>query len=83
MDAISHTDLRNNLSKILDKVHDDHSPIMITRQKGSASVLISLEDYRSFEETAYLMRSPANAKHLIESIDDLEASKGTERALSE
>ncbi|MFT5676672.1 MAG: prevent-host-death family protein [Paraglaciecola sp.] len=46
MDSISYTNLRNNLSKIFDKVHDDHSPIMITRQKGSASVLISLEDYR-------------------------------------
>ena len=83
MDAISYTDLRNNLSKVLDKVHDDHNPVLITRQKGSASVLISLEDYRSFEETAYLMRSPENAKNLLESIKELEAGKGTERALVE
>lgn len=83
MDAISYTDLRKNLSKVLDEVNEDHNPILITRQKGSASVLMSLEDYRSFEETAYLMRSPANAKHLLESIEELEAGNGTERALIE
>jgi len=83
MDAISYTDLRNNLSKILDKVHEDHSPVLITRQKGSASVLISLEDYRSLEETAYLMRSPKNAKYLIESIKELESANRSERTLIE
>jgi antitoxin YefM len=83
MQAISYTMLRNNLAKTLDKVEEDHSPILITRQNGTPAVLISLDDYNAFEETAYLMRSPANATRLLDSIAELEAGKGTERELLE
>ena len=74
MDAVSYTHFRKNLSGILDQVHEDHSPVLITRQKGSPAVLISLDDYKSFEETAYLMRSPENAKRLNRSIKEVEKS---------
>lgn len=72
MEAVSYTHFRKNLSGILDQVHEDHSPVLITRQKGSPAVLISLEDYKSYEETAYLMQSPENAKRLNRSIEEVE-----------
>lgn len=83
MQAISYTKLRTNLAKTLDKVSEDHSPVLITRQNGTPAVLISLEDYNAFEETSYLMRSPANATHLLDSIDELEAGNGAKRELVE
>lgn len=83
MDAISYTDFRKNLAGVLDQVHEDHNPVLITRQKGTPAVLISLEDYKSFEETAYLMRSPENAKRLTRSIEELEKGLGTEHDLIE
>ena len=65
------------------KVCNDHDPVIITRKRESPVVMLSLEDYQSMEETAYLLRSPANARHLLESIAELEAGKGTERELIE
>ncbi len=72
MEAVSYTHLRKNLAGMLDKVNEDHNPVLITRQKGSPAVLISLEDYKSYEETAYLMQSPENAKRINRSIDQIE-----------
>ena len=63
----------------MDKVCADHAPVIITRDHDESVVLLSLEDYESLEETAYLMRSPANAKRLLEAIDALESGKGTAR----
>jgi len=81
MQSINYTTFRKNLAKTLDRVNDDHYPILITRQKGRAAVLLSLDDFRSYEETAYLMKSPKNAERLNAAIADLEADKGTERDL--
>lgn len=64
LDTISYTQLRNRLAKTLDKVTQDRAPVLITRQKGKSAVLISMEDYTAFEETAYLLRSPKNAARL-------------------
>ena len=61
MNHINYSYLRNNLAKILDEVNSDHMPVIVTRQKGKAAVLISLEDFNAYEETAYLMKSPKNA----------------------
>jgi len=83
MDAVSYTHLRKNLSGILDKVNDDHNPVLITRQKGSPAVLISLEDYKSYEETAYLMQSPENAKRINRSIEQIEKNLGKDHELIE
>ena len=79
MDAISYKAARANLAKTMEKVCNDHEPVIITRKRESPVVMISLEDYQSMEETAYLLRSPANARHLLESIAELEAGKGTDR----
>lgn len=82
MRITSSTDLRNNLAKYLDQVHDDHTPMIITREGGKpAAVIMSFEDYTSHEETMYLLRSPANAKNLLESIAQLDAGKGVVRKL--
>ncbi len=83
MDAISYTAARANLAKTMEKVCNDHDPVIITRKRESPVVMISLEDYRSMEETTYLLRSPKNARQLLESMAELEAGKGVERALIE
>ena len=83
MDAISYTAVRANLSKTMEKVCNDHAPIIITRKRESPVVMLSLEDYKAMEETTYLLRSPANARNLLESIAALEEGKGIERELME
>lgn len=83
MDAISYTAARANLAKTMEKVCNDHTPIIITRKREAAVVMLSLDDYQALEETAYLLRAPANARRLLESIAELEAGKGTERELIE
>lgn len=72
---------RNNLKAVLDRVVADHAPIKITRQRGEAVVIISERDWESIEETLYLLSSPRNAERLLNSIKELDAGKGIERAL--
>jgi antitoxin YefM len=60
----------------MDLVCTDHDPIIITRNRNQSVVLLSLEDYESLQETAYLLRSPANAVRLSESIAELERGEG-------
>jgi len=67
----------------MDRVCDDHAPIIVTRKSSRSVVMISLEDYEALEETAYLIRSPENARRLLESIAELERGDGTERELAE
>lgn len=83
MFSLSYSQLRNQLAAMLDKVNEDHAPVLITRKNGKPAVLVSLEDFEAYEETAYLLRSPENARHLLESIAELEAGGGTERELME
>ena len=81
MNAVTYSQARTNLAKTMDKVCDEHSPIIITRKNQRSVVMISLEDYQSLEETAYLLRSPKNARRLLESIAELQAGGGIEREL--
>lgn len=83
MDAISYTSARANLASTMEQVCNDHAPIIITRKSEAPVVMMSLEDYQAMEETTYLLRSPANARNLLESIAELEAGKGTKYALIE
>lgn len=83
MNSITYTSVRSNLAQTMDQVCDDHAPILITRKAAKSVVMMSLDDYQALEETAYLLRSPKNARRLLESIAELEAGKGTERELVE
>ena len=81
MQVINYTTFRKNLAKTIDCINDDHSPLLITRQQGRTAVLMSLDDFRSYEETTYLMKSPKNAERLNAAIADLEAGKGIKREI--
>jgi len=83
MDAITYTSARANLASTMDQVCNDHEPVIITRNGEQSVVMLSLEDYKALEETAYLLRTPANAKRLLSAITQLNAGKGTERELAE
>ena len=84
MRATTATDLRKNLAAELDKVNVDHEPLVIVRSGGKpAAVLMSLEEFSSWEETNYLLRSPANARELLEAIRELDEGKGVQRQLVE
>jgi len=81
MDAITYTNARNSLAKTMDRVNDNHEPVIITRQNGAPAVLMSLEDFNAWEETAYLLRSPANARRLSNAVAAINSGKARERAL--
>jgi len=83
MDSMSYSEFRSHLAGTLDKVNDDHVPMLITRRNGKPAVVISLEDFKSYEETAYLMASPENAKRLNEAIAEIEAGKIIDKDLIE
>jgi len=83
MDAISYTNARANLASTMAHVCNDHAPVIITRKSEQPVVMISLEDYNAMQETTYLLRSPANARDLLESIAELEVGKGFEKKLLE
>ena len=74
-----HTAARENLASTMDKVCSDHAPIVITRNRDQSVVMLSLEDYEALEDTAYLLRSPANARRLLDAIHSLETGKGVSR----
>lgn len=83
MHAVTYTEARANLTAMLDKVNDDHAPVLITRQRGKPAVLISLDDFNALDETAYLLRSPENAKRLLASIAELNAGGGITKSFEE
>lgn len=83
MDAMTYTAVRANLASTMDRVCDNHEALIITRNGEQAVVMLSLEDYKALEETAYLLRTPANAKRLLAATAQLAAGKGQERELAE
>jgi len=83
MTAITYTAARENLASTMDQVCSDHDPVIITRNRDQAVVMLSLEDYESLQETAYLLRSPANARRLLGSIDSLNKRKNIKKALKD
>lgn len=83
MDTISYSTARAKLADTMDRVCEDHEPIIITRNGQQAVVMLSLDDFKAMEETSYLLRSPKNARRLLESIESLEGGKGKARKLAE
>jgi len=76
MDVLTYTDTRQNLKAVMDRVVEDHSPVVITRQRAESVVMVSLADWNAMEETARLLASPANAARLTEAISELDAGRG-------
>lgn len=75
MRTLSSTELRQSLSSVMDRVNDDHEPVIVTRAKGKPVVMVSLEDWASMDETAYLLASPANRAELLASVAELDAGR--------
>ena len=83
MDAIAYSNARKNFACIMEKVCEDHAPVIITRKNSKSVVMMSLEDYNTIEETMYLLRSPANAARLRASIAEFDAGKYRVREMIE
>jgi len=79
--AITYSAARENLASTMQAVCDDREPVIITRKRDQAVVMISLDDYESMLETSYLQRSPANAERLRDAIQQLESGQGVKREL--
>lgn len=73
MDALTASYTRQHLSDVMRRVNDDHSPVIVTPQRGKPVVIMSLDDYNALEETAYLLSSRKNAQRLAESVAQLDA----------
>jgi antitoxin YefM len=82
MKAITYTAAREGLASAMDQVCQDRAPVVITRNRDQAVVMMSLEDYEELQETAHLLRSPTNARRLLAAIHALESGKGKRRKVS-
>lgn len=78
--SITASEARKRLFPLIEEVNDDRAPIEITSKRGNA-VLMSAEDYAAWQETAYLFRSPANARRLLDAMDAVERGEAAEREL--
>ncbi len=83
MRAISYTAARSNLASTMKQVCEDHDPVIVTRNNNESVIIISLEDYESLNETAYLLKSPKNAQRLQDSLGQLDSGAGQARELLE
>ncbi|MDQ3763230.1 MAG: type II toxin-antitoxin system prevent-host-death family antitoxin [Actinomycetota bacterium] len=83
MKTMSYSESRARYAEVLDSVIDDREEIVITRAGRDPVVMVSLEDYQSLKETAYLLRSPENARRLLASIERLESGQGSQHELVE
>ncbi len=83
MKAITYTAARENLAATMDRVCEDSEAVIITRNRDQAVVMLSLAEYQALEETAYLTRSPANARRLLDAVQSMEKGKGRVRKLKE
>lgn len=76
MKTMSYTESRAHYAEMLDGVINDREEVVITRAGHESVVVVSLDDYQSLKETAYLMRSPANARRLLDAMERLEDGRG-------
>jgi antitoxin YefM len=83
MDVLTYSDTRANLKDVMDRVVENRAPVIITRQKAEAVVMVSLADWNAMEETLHLLSTPTNAERLRAAVQELEAGGGTEQALIE
>lgn len=81
MNALTYTHTRQHFAEVMRQVNDNHEPVVVTSQRGAPVVIMSLDDYQSLEETAYLLRSPVGARRLLESVEELRNGGGLVREL--
>ncbi len=72
MQSISYTAARSHLASTMEQVCEDHAPIVIIRSNKEPVVMVSLADFESIMETNYLLSSPANAKRIMQGIEECE-----------
>jgi len=75
MKSITYTAARENLASTINRVCEDNAPVVITRNRDQAVVMLSLDEYESLRETAHLLRSPANATRLLRSLQAIKRGK--------
>jgi len=75
MQAITYNQALQNFPSLMNKVSDNHEPLIITHDHHKAVVLISLEDFNAWQETEYLTRSAANAKDLLDAVKEIAERK--------
>jgi len=78
--SITASQARKTLFPLIEQVNDDRAPVEITSKRGNA-VLMSAEDFAAWQEAAYLFRSPANARRLLDALEAVEAGQGVEPEL--
>ena len=78
MSQVNYTEFRQNLASYMDQVSADRAPLVVTRQNAGSVVVLAEEEYEALMETLHLLRSPANAAHLLASIAELDAGKTVE-----
>lgn len=78
MQAITYSEARQNLARKMQETVDNREAVLITRTRGENCVLLSESEYNALQETAYLLRSPANAVHLLNGIKEMQSGKGIE-----
>jgi antitoxin YefM len=83
MKSMSYSESRKRYAEVLDSVVQDREEVVITRIGHEPAVILSLHEYESLKETAYLMRSPANARRLLNAIESLESGSGEVHELIE
>jgi antitoxin YefM len=83
MRTLTYSQSRAHYKETLDSVTDDREEVVTTRPGKEDVIMVSRSDYESLRETAYLLRSPANARRILGSIEELEAGRGAARDLSE
>lgn len=81
MKAMSYTESRARYAEVLDPVVNDREEVVITRAGHDPVVMVSLDDYEALKETVYLMRSPANARRLLDAMERLESGRGEQHEL--
>jgi antitoxin YefM len=75
MNVIGYSAARQQLAKLMDSVVEDRRPVVLTRRKAPAVVMIALEEYEAMAETLHLLRSPKNARRLQKAMRDADARR--------
>lgn len=83
MNALTYTYTRQHFAEVMRQVNENHEPVVVTSQRGAPVVIMSLDDYQSLEETAYLLRSPVGASRLLEAVEELRHGGGSIQELSD